>query len=76
MALNLADPAVSRGFIFTFVGEGGLGKTSLGAAFPNPVFISTEDGLIPAHAERFPLLLDASTCDRSIARNRAPSWRF
>lgn len=55
MALNLADPKVKRGFIFTFVGEGGLGKTALGATFPSPIFIPTEEGLIPPDIERFPL---------------------
>lgn len=55
MALELADPNFSRGLIFTFVGEGGLGKTSLGAAFPSPIFIPTEDGLIPPTVERFPI---------------------
>jgi GTPase SAR1 family protein len=55
MALTLADPSAQRGFIFTFVGEGGLGKTSLAAAFPSPIFIPTEEGLIPPHAARFPL---------------------
>ncbi len=55
MALQLADPSVGRGFIFTFVGEGGLGKTALGASFPSPIFIPTEDGLIPPNVDRFPL---------------------
>lgn len=53
--LSLADPAAKRGFLFTFVGEGGMGKTTLAGMFPNPVFIPTEEGLIPQHIPRFPL---------------------
>ncbi|MCH9712521.1 MAG: ATP-binding protein, partial [Proteobacteria bacterium] len=30
--------------ICTLVGDGGIGKTTLAASFPNPVFIRTEDG--------------------------------
>lgn len=33
-----------RPIIATLVGEGGMGKTSLAASFPAPVFIRTEDG--------------------------------
>lgn len=31
--------------IITIFGEGGLGKTSLGALFPSPIFITAENGL-------------------------------
>ena len=34
-----------RPVIMTIFGEGGMGKTSLAALMPNPVFICTEDGL-------------------------------
>jgi hypothetical protein len=67
MALALADPNVSRGLIFTFVGEGGLGKTALGACFPAPIFVPTEDGLIPPHAARTTL---CKSSDDVIARLR------
>jgi hypothetical protein len=33
-----------RPLIATFVGDGGMGKTTLGSLFPAPVFIRTEDG--------------------------------
>lgn len=41
---NLAKPEGNRPCLFTFVAEGGLGKTTLAAMFPKPVFIRTEDG--------------------------------
>jgi len=33
-----------RPLIATIVGDGGMGKTTLGSLFPDPVFIRTEDG--------------------------------
>lgn len=42
----------------TLVGEGGIGKTSLAATFPKPVFIRTEDGLaslVGKDVQAFPL---------------------
>lgn len=47
MAINLSQltaPKGQRPIIATIVGEGGIGKTSLAASFPSPVFIRTEDG--------------------------------
>lgn len=40
----LSKPTGDRPVIMTIVGEGGLGKTTLAAMFPKPVFIRTEDG--------------------------------
>lgn len=40
---SLTAPTL-RPVICTLVGEGGMGKTSLAASFPAPVFIRTEDG--------------------------------
>ena len=34
-----------RPLAVTIIGEAGLGKTSLGATFPKPIFIRAEDGL-------------------------------
>jgi hypothetical protein len=34
----------NRPLIATFVGDGGMGKTTLGSLFPDPVFILVEDG--------------------------------
>lgn len=60
MALSLASLAKPKlGAVHcTLVGEGGIGKTSLAAAFPSPVFIKTEDGtasLIGKDVQSFPL---------------------
>lgn len=41
---KLAKPAQNRPVIVTLFGEGGMGKTTLAAMFPKPVFIRTEDG--------------------------------
>lgn len=41
---SLSAPSSSRPLVFTIVADGGLGKTSLAASFPAPVFIRTEDG--------------------------------
>ena len=40
----LQKPA-HRAVMVTICGEGGMGKTSLAAAFPNPVFLRVEDGM-------------------------------
>jgi hypothetical protein len=47
MAINLkslSKPSGQRPIIATLFGEGGMGKTTLAAMFPKPVFIRTEDG--------------------------------
>ena len=41
---SLSKPDKQRPVIMTIFGEGGLGKTTLAAMFPKPVFIRTEDG--------------------------------
>lgn len=41
---------------FLIYGTGGVGKTSLAAGAPNPVFIQTEDGAIGPNAQTFGLL--------------------
>ncbi len=41
---TLSKPSGQRPIICTLFGEGGMGKTTLAAMFPNPVFIRTEDG--------------------------------
>jgi len=40
---SLMSPTV-RPIIMTIVGDGGMGKTTLGSLFPDPVFIRVEDG--------------------------------
>lgn len=41
---SLSKPQGQRPVIMTLFGEGGMGKTTLAALFPRPVFIRTEDG--------------------------------
>lgn len=41
---TLSKPSGQRPIICTLFGEGGMGKTTLAAMFPSPVFIRTEDG--------------------------------
>lgn len=41
---SLSRPRADRPIIATLFGEGGMGKTTLAAMFPAPVFIRTEDG--------------------------------
>ena len=56
---SIAKPD-DRSIICTITGDAGLGKTSLAATFPKPIFIRAEDGLqaIPAatRPDAFPLL--------------------
>lgn len=56
---SIAKPD-DRSIICTITGDAGLGKTSLAATFPNPIFIRAEDGLqaIPTatRPDAFPLL--------------------
>ena len=53
----------SRPLVATIIGEAGLGKTSLAATFPEPIFIRSEDGLKSiTHSEMpyaFPVLTSA-----------------
>ncbi|QZI86735.1 hypothetical protein SIPHO019v1_140001, partial [Vibrio phage 82E32.1] len=37
--------------IVTLMAEGGMGKTTLGAMFPNPVFMRFEDGTSALHSD-------------------------
>ena len=56
---SIAKPN-DRPIICTLTGDAGLGKTSLAATFPKPIFIRAEDGLqaIPASSrpDAFPIL--------------------
>ncbi len=56
---SIAKPD-DRSIICTITGDAGLGKTSLAATFPKPIFIRAEDGLqaVPSESrpDAFPLL--------------------
>jgi hypothetical protein len=63
---TVAKPA-DRAVICTICGDSGMGKTSLAASFPKPIFIRAEDGLqaIPSASrpDAFPLLTGAKAAD-------------
>jgi hypothetical protein len=63
---TVAKPA-DRAVICTICGDSGMGKTSLAASFPKPVFIRAEDGLqaipIASRPDAFPLLSGAKAQD-------------
>jgi AAA domain len=58
-----AGKPADRPVLVTLCGDSGMGKTSLAAAFPKPIFIRAEDGMqaIPAgqRPDAFPLLQNA-----------------
>lgn len=67
MAINLKslEAPSKRPFIGTIVADGGMGKTSLAAEFPAPVFIRTEDGTKSiAHRKDVALFPVAETSDQ------------
>lgn len=65
--LSTIGKPVDRALICTVCGDSGVGKTSLAAAFPKPIFIRAEDGLQTIPADRrpdaFPLLGGAKAQD-------------
>jgi GTPase SAR1 family protein len=58
--LSTISKPQDRSVIVTIIGDSGLGKTSLAATFPKPIFIRAEDGLqaikSDARPDAFPLL--------------------
>lgn len=59
---KISKPA-DRPVIVTILGDAGMGKTSLAASFPNPIFIRAEDGLqaipLETRPDALPLLSGA-----------------
>lgn len=62
---TLQRPKADRPIIATIFGEGGMGKTTLAAMFPAPVFIRTEDGTasISEHPDAMLFPVAQSTAD-------------
>lgn len=64
--LKTLEKPKSRAVQVTLVGEGGSGKTSLAATFPNPVFIRTEDGMLSL-GENAPMAFPVATSSEEVA---------
>ena len=58
--LNSIAKPDDRPIICTITGDAGLGKTSMAATFPKPIFIRAEDGLqaipVATRPDAFPIL--------------------
>lgn len=66
---KLARPTGQRPIIVTLFGEGGMGKTTLAAMFPSPVFIRTEDGTASLQGnDQVALFPIASKCSDVLAQ--------
>ena len=68
MAINLKSlsrPTSARPIIATLFSEGGMGKTTLAAMFPSPVFIRAEDGTasLDGHPDAMLFPVAKSTAD-------------
>lgn len=65
--MSTIETPTDRPVVVTICGDSGMGKTSLAAAFPKPIFIRAEDGLqaIPAgqRPQAFPVLTGANAQD-------------
>ena len=76
---SLMSPT-KRPLIATFVGDGGMGKTTLGSLFPSPVFIRVEDGTQAiAHREDvalFPLAKKVADVKEAIQSLRTEAHPF
>ena len=60
--MQIITENIKTPLICTIFGDPGLGKTSLAATFPNPIFILAEDGLksVSPRPHSFPLLKDVN----------------
>ena len=58
--LDMIRKPEDRPSLVTILGDAGLGKSSLAATFPNPIFIRAEDGLqaipLESRPDAFPVL--------------------
>lgn len=60
--LDTISKPEDRPVLVTILGDAGLGKTSLAATFPNPIFIRAEDGLQAIPLESRPNAFPELTC--------------
>lgn len=60
--LDTIEKPTDRPVLVTILGDAGLGKTSLAATFPNPIFIRAEDGLQAIPEETRPVAFPELTC--------------
>lgn len=63
---SLSKPKGDRPIIMTIFGEAGLGKTTLAAMMPKPVFIRTEDGTMSLAGNDEVSLFDVATSSREV----------
>lgn len=69
MAINLSSlskPTGQRPVIMTIFGEAGLGKTTLAAMMPKPVFIRTEDGTMSLQGNEDVSLFPLATSSQDV----------
>ncbi len=63
---TLSKPRGDRPIIASLFGEGGMGKTTLAAMFPKPVFIRTEDGTASIAGHDDALLFDVAKSTQAV----------
>ena len=63
---SLSKPKGDRPVIMTIFGEAGLGKTTLAAMMPSPVFIRTEDGTMSLVGNDDVALFDMATSTKEV----------
>ena len=81
--LTIQKPKVRPPFM-TFLSLAGMGKTSLGALFPNPIFMRTEDGMesIPedSRPDAFPVVQTADQLFEQlrflVAESKKPDFKY
>jgi len=63
---TLSRPTGGRPVAATFFGEAGLGKSSLAALFPSPVFVRTEDGMASLDGHPDLLMFDVARSTQDV----------
>lgn len=73
--LKTVEVPLDRPVIATICGDSGMGKTSLAAAFPDPIFIRAEDGLQALPADKRPAAFPVVTDHKKAQDSTAKLWR-